>query len=417
MKFGPLEKYFQIVWNNSPSQLLQAIKTKLTEPGKQKSAPARPLNLEDAKVFATFETDDGRRIPLYEGYRDRIKSNWRLLYWPTIALMNVRDRIPLTSQAKKMIEQLQSDRTLPASLDEFAEVVTQLAAQYPEELIQSEISSPQTHQPVIAAKVYPEQINAAAQYYRNYASATLKQHAQWTGDMNAEKIAVLEVGCGMGYAVTAMASLGVGKSAGIDSAIPDYRWISERPAISQQLGMQTPKIANRVEIVTGDAAQMPFEDNSFDLVYSASVLEHIHDLAAAFVEMARVLKPRGMMIHSVDPYFSPKGGHGSCTLDFPWGHARLTTSEFCRYVQEFRPYEYDHTVEMYKSLFNSPRISFHEIEQAIGRAGLSAKVWREHWLTDHLATSDIWQEVSRLYPSVGFRDLAVSNLNLILIKL
>lgn len=213
-----------------------------------------------------------------------------------------------------------------------------------------------------------------------------------------------------------MARLGVAYSVGIDYGTVDYRSIHQRPTVLTRLGIDDPSIARSVQIIPSDIHHIPFDDNYFDLIYSTSVLEHVHDLENGFAEMARVLKPGGIMIHGVDPYFSPRGGHASCTLDFPWGHARLSSSEFRRYIKEFRPYEYDHAMNMYEYLFNRPRISFHEIEQFIGQAGLSILSWQEHWRTNHLPSSKIWREVNHLYPSVSMRDLAVDALRLVLIK-
>ena len=51
-----------------------------------------------------------------------------------------------------------------------------------------------------------------------------------------------------------------------------------------------------VEVITGDARCMPFEDNSFDLIVSSSTLEHIPDFWLACNEMKRVLAPEGMLI-------------------------------------------------------------------------------------------------------------------------
>jgi|GEM_PF-3792118 len=377
----------------------------------------RPLDMTPAEVFGEFTTDDGRQLPLYQGYRDRIKANWRLDAWPTIALMNVRDRIPLSAEANALVKALEAGATLPASLDQFSATVAQLARQYPHELIQSDIVSPITQQPVIAARLTSQQADSMAQYYRNYASATLSQYFCWHQPSDIETLSVLETGCGMGYAVAAMAALGVRRSVGIDAVERDYRCIAERPAVSERLGLSQPAIASRLKILPGDIHQLPFDNDRFDLIYSASVLEHIHDLRAAFAEMARVLVPGGIMIHSVDPYFSPRGGHASCTLDFPWGHVRLTPSEFRRYLQEFRPYEYEQTMDRYESLFNRPRVSLHEIEQFIGRAGLSVLSWEENWVTDHLPSNQIWQEANQIYPSIGIRDLAVNRLSLVLTKL
>jgi len=377
----------------------------------------RPHSLTTGKanVFAEFVADDGRRLPLYKGYRDRIKSSWRSDYWPTIALLGIRYRVPLTPRATALIRELDSDRTLPASLDEFADVVTELSDQYPHELTRSSILCPLTQRPIIVARVTRKQAESMAQSYLRNALSKLRAYVRWSGKRVTKETATLEVGCGMGYAVAAMAMFGVGCSIGIDHGNPDYRWIYERPAVLSRLGLDT-STASRVQIVPGAIEHIPFDDDRFDLIYSTSVIEHVHDLGEAFTEMARVLKPGGLMIHSVDPYFSPRGGHASCTLDFPWGHARLRPAEFRRYIQAFRPHEYDHIVQMYDSLFSRPRVSLNEIDQAIGQAGLSVLSWREHWATNHLPSGDIGQEVSRIYPTVGLRDLAVDDLSLILTR-
>jgi SAM-dependent methyltransferase len=52
-------------------------------------------------------------------------------------------------------------------------------------------------------------------------------------------------------------------------------------------------------MVIADAADLPFEDDYFDLVFSSNVLEHVEQLGVAFAEMKRVLAPGGNMIHSM----------------------------------------------------------------------------------------------------------------------
>jgi ubiquinone/menaquinone biosynthesis C-methylase UbiE len=44
--------------------------------------------------------------------------------------------------------------------------------------------------------------------------------------------------------------------------------------------------------------KLPFEDESFDLVYSDQVIEHVADLGQMAAEIARVTKPRGLGAHS-----------------------------------------------------------------------------------------------------------------------
>ena len=46
-----------------------------------------------------------------------------------------------------------------------------------------------------------------------------------------------------------------------------------------------------------DATRLPFRDASFDCIFSSSVLEHIRDRRPLYLEMARCLRPQGVMIH------------------------------------------------------------------------------------------------------------------------
>lgn len=58
-----------------------------------------------------------------------------------------------------------------------------------------------------------------------------------------------------------------------------------------------------------DATRMTFSDESFDLVYSFSVFEHIDNPKAALEEVARVLKPGGLAYLSLHLYTSHSGCH------------------------------------------------------------------------------------------------------------
>ena len=46
---------------------------------------------------------------------------------------------------------------------------------------------------------------------------------------------------------------------------------------------------------TGDATDLPFEDDSFDIAHCHAVLMHVPDTQAALAEVKRVLKPGGML--------------------------------------------------------------------------------------------------------------------------
>lgn len=48
--------------------------------------------------------------------------------------------------------------------------------------------------------------------------------------------------------------------------------------------------------VTANAEDLPFKDQSFDLVVMASVLEHIPDVERAIAEVGRILRPGGLFV-------------------------------------------------------------------------------------------------------------------------
>ena len=61
--------------------------------------------------------------------------------------------------------------------------------------------------------------------------------------------------------------------------------------------------------------------DSFDLVYSFATMEHVPDIAAGYAEMARLLKPGGVLYSMASPlWYSPYGHHMGCFQGHPWVH-------------------------------------------------------------------------------------------------
>lgn len=50
-------------------------------------------------------------------------------------------------------------------------------------------------------------------------------------------------------------------------------------------------------VITYDGINIPFADQSFDLVYSSNSMEHVRDFCKLQREIVRVLKPRGQCLH------------------------------------------------------------------------------------------------------------------------
>lgn len=104
----------------------------------------------------------------------------------------------------------------------------------------------------------------------------------------------LEIGCGTGYFSLNLMQEGL---------------ISELVATDVSTGMleslsataDTLGLGDRVETLQADAEELPFEDESFDLVLGHAVLHHIPDLAKAFSEFKRVLRPGGAIVFCGEP--------------------------------------------------------------------------------------------------------------------
>src|SRR5665213_2648291 len=62
-------------------------------------------------------------------------------------------------------------------------------------------------------------------------------------------------------------------------------------------------------IVKGFGETLPFADETFDIVYSANVLEHTQDAAAVFMEAFRVLKRGGLLYMEMPNFLSYFEGH------------------------------------------------------------------------------------------------------------
>ncbi len=95
---------------------------------------------------------------------------------------------------------------------------------------------------------------------------------------------VLEVGCGLSM---------------------DGRFLSENGVDYQavDVSLESLKLANehfrqndlRRRFANADAQRLPFQDGTFDLVYSIGVLHHVPDTPVACREVARVLRPGGTL--------------------------------------------------------------------------------------------------------------------------
>lgn len=104
----------------------------------------------------------------------------------------------------------------------------------------------------------------------------------------------LDVGCGTGVLTEALDRLGWAVT-GLDAS-------------ADQLRVAGRRLGERVELVHGDALDLPFADESFDAVTASLVHTDVDDVARLLAEMGRVLRRGGRLVHvGVHPCFTAPG--------------------------------------------------------------------------------------------------------------
>lgn len=114
----------------------------------------------------------------------------------------------------------------------------------------------------------------------------IEELLQWAQVQQAENI--LDVGCGIGGSSLYLAQKFNAAATGITLSPVQAKRASERAV---EFGLQ-----DRTNFQVADALNMPFEDNSFDLVWSLESGEHMPDKNRFMQECYRVLKPGGKFI-------------------------------------------------------------------------------------------------------------------------
>ena len=121
--------------------------------------------------------------------------------------------------------------------------------------------------------------NEADMAFRRRAHTLLGYLELWEGER------VLDCGCGMGFYLLALARLRRLRLVGIDGDGARLRWARDEGIPGA--------------LTLGDIGRMPFPDGVFDKVIFSEVLEHLPDDRGGLIEIARILRPGGILALSV----------------------------------------------------------------------------------------------------------------------
>lgn len=123
----------------------------------------------------------------------------------------------------------------------------------------------------------------------------------FTGDLAGRTL--LEIGSGYGMFIAVTRQVFGIHSFGLEPGGAGYELLQISRRLMARYGLP-PKI-----IVEGFGEQMPFAADTFDVVFSTHVLEHVQSPAAVLRETARVLRPGGVAQMIVPNYGSFWDGH------------------------------------------------------------------------------------------------------------
>jgi ubiquinone/menaquinone biosynthesis C-methylase UbiE len=110
--------------------------------------------------------------------------------------------------------------------------------------------------------------------------------------------AVLDLGCGSGYAARALRERGAGRAYGLDGApemVHNARSYTDDPGVG---------------FLVGEFEHLPFATDSLDHAFSMEAFYYAGDPAAALAELRRVLRPGGTFHCAVNYYEENAYSHG-----------------------------------------------------------------------------------------------------------
>lgn len=123
------------------------------------------------------------------------------------------------------------------------------------------------------------QAESTSRRRRHHAGRTAESHAAFLLPHLRPGMTLLDLGCGPGSITVGLAAaVAPGGTTGVDV---------------------DPDPIDGVTVVAGDAAHLPFPDDSFDAIHASAVLQHVPDPLAVLREARRVARP-GAVIGVVD---------------------------------------------------------------------------------------------------------------------
>jgi len=240
---------------------------------------------------------------------------------------------------------------------------------------------------------------------------------------------ILEIGCHDGAFSYALAEKGAKEVTGseysgykIDAVDSTGITTDKSDHINNELAELRDKVSvyfdetSNVNFIDDNICESGLDPDSYDIVCSIDVFEHLTEPEKALSNIARVLKKGGVSIHEYNPFMSLNGGHSLCTLDFLWGHVCLNEDDFVRYIKEIRPDEYEPAVSFYKNGLN--RMTIEDMKRYCAQSGLEILEMIKFTKEQHLRMlkKETLNICKRNYPDLTAEDLVTPRIIVIFLK-
>jgi tocopherol O-methyltransferase len=135
----------------------------------------------------------------------------------------------------------------------------------------------------------------------------IEELLRWSAYNSPETPKIIDIGCGIGGSSLYLAEKLHGEVVGITLSPVQANRAQERAA--------TAGLSNRAIFKVANALDIPYPDNTFDLVWTLESGEHMPDKDKFLQECYRILKPGGRMILATWCHRSTEGRAGALTPD------------------------------------------------------------------------------------------------------
>jgi len=130
-------------------------------------------------------------------------------------------------------------------------------------------------------------------------------------EFDLENKLILDVGCGLGGKLLFYEEKNAKSVIGFD-----LRFLSVKSALS----LTKKNNSQTIKLLNSNSASMPFPSDTFDVIVSINVFEHVDNLRETLIECKRVIKKDGLIFLHFPPFYSPWGAHLEGWINFPWPH-------------------------------------------------------------------------------------------------